>query len=327
MYTLTFRVAHDIGDDPLFIVECDGHDITGIMNAPFTGGMSKWVTLNRPAVQLPAGKHVFTVKQVGGTSFYLDSIDFASGGTVKPGPTLDARKWKLVWSDEFNYTGKPDPEKWAYDIGGDGWGNHELEYYTDRLENARVENGKLIIEARREDFRENHYTSARLVTRGRKDFTYGRIEVSAKLPAGAGTWPAIWMLGENGKPWPACGELDIMEHLGRNSGWIHGSAHTLKYFFKNGNQRTSITYVPQPDSAFHKYAIEWYPDHLDMFVDNNKFFTVVNDGSGWEAWPFDHPEYLIMNLALGGWGGTVDESKLPAKMEVEYVRVYQQNAK
>jgi len=189
---------------------------------------------------------------------------------------------------------------------------------------VRVEGGRLIIEARREDFKENHYTSARLVTRGKKPIKYGRLEVSAKLPAGEGTWPAIWLLGDNGKDWPGCGELDIMEHLGRNPGWIHGSAHSLKYFFKNGNQKTSITYVPHPEAAFHEYAIEWAPDHIDMFVDNNKYLTVTNDGSGWEAWPFGDPEYLILNIALGGWGGKVNDSQLPARMEVKYVRYYEQ---
>ena len=323
-YTMKFRVAHEVGDDPLFIVECDGHDVTGIMNAPYTGGLSNWVELSRPAVHLDAGRHQFTVKQVGGTPFYLESIAFAQGGEVKPGLRPNAKKWKLAWSDEFNYTGAPNPSKWDYDIGGDGWGNQELEYYTGRPENVRVEGGRLIIEARREDFKENHYTSARLVTRGKKQIKYGRLEVSAKLPAGEGTWPAIWLLGDNGKDWPGCGELDIMEHLGRNPGWIHGSAHSLKYFFKNGNQKTSITYVPHPEAGFHEYAIEWYPDHIDMYVDNNKYLTVTNDGTGWEAWPFGDPEYLILNIALGGWGGKVNDSQLPARMEVKYVRYYEQ---
>ncbi len=325
LYTLVFTVAHDVGADPLFDLECDGKDVTGIMNAPYTGGLGRFVTVERPMVSLQAGAHVFTLKQTGGTPFYLDAISVAPGGPVVPGPAPDAAKWRLVWSDEFDKDGAPDPAKWSYDIGGHGWGNKELQYYTDRQENARVEKGHLVIEARKEDFQENHYTSARLVTRGKREFTYGRFEVSAKLPAGQGNWPAIWLLGSSLSTggWPACGEIDIMEHLGRNPGWVHASVHSNKYYFKNGNQLTSLTYVPEPDKAYHLYAVEWFPDHLDFFADNNKYLTVTNDGTGHDAWPFDDPEYLILNVALGGWGGTVVDADLPARMEVDYVRIYQ----
>ena len=137
---------------------------------------------------------------------------------------------KLVWSDEFNYTGLPDSTKWNYDIGGDGFGNNEAQFYTKkRLENARVENGNLVIEARKEDWENKNYTSARLVTKGKQDWKYGRIEVRAKLPKGKGTWPAIWMLSTDMKEWPEDGELDIMEHVGYNQGFIHASVHTKKY--------------------------------------------------------------------------------------------------
>lgn len=322
MYTIELRTSHLVGDDPLFIVTCDGRDISGTMNAPYTITRDNWTSLFRPAVNLTAGEHEFTVKHTGGTGFFLQSLKFTPGGVPKPGPKPDASAWELVWSDEFDKDGAPNPDKWAYDIGGHGWGNNELQYYTDRRENSRVENGHLVIEARKEDFDKNHYTSARLLTRGKKDFKYGRFEVSAKLPTGLGTWPAIWLLGSNGKPWPANGELDIMEHLGRNAGWIHGSGHCQKYYFKNGNQKTSITYVPDAEKAFHEYALEWYPDHIDFFVDNNKYLTVTNEGSGWEAWPFDDPEHMILNVALGGWGGEVTDAHLPARMEVDYVRVY-----
>jgi len=322
MYTLEFRVAHQTGSDPLFKVTCDGTNITGTMNAPYTGGSEHWVTLKRPAVNLSAGRHVFKVEQVGGTSFFLDWIKITPGKLPVAGPKPNLKNWELVWSDEFNTDGRPDETKWTYDIGGGGWGNRELEYYTDRPENARVENGKLIIEARAEDYKGNHYTSARLLTRGRQSFTYGRVEVRAKLPSALGTWPAIWMLGANGKRWPECGELDIMEHLGNNPGWIHASTHSLKYFFKNGNQKTSIYYAPDTTSAFHEYAMEWYPDHIVFFVDNNPCLTVKDEGTGTAAWPFNDPEFIILNVALGGWGGPVTNSELPARMEVDYVRVY-----
>jgi beta-glucanase (GH16 family) len=325
LYTLTFRVAHAIGTDPLFRLECDGKDVTGEMNAPYTGGPGHWVTVSRPLVSLAEGAHVFTLKQTGGTPFFLDTITFTARGPVPPGPPPDLTRWQLVWSDEFDKDGAPDPAKWGYDLGGHGWGNKELQYYTDRRENARVERGRLIIEARKEDFKENHYTSARLVTRGKRDFTYGRVEVSARLPKGAGNWPAIWLLGSDQRSlgWPACGEIDIMEHLGRNPGWVHASVHSSKYYFKNGNQLTSLTYVSEPDQAFHVYAAEWFPDRIDFFVDDNKYLTVANEKSGRDAWPFDEPEYLILNVALGGWGGAVVDSDLPARMEVDYVRVYE----
>jgi beta-glucanase (GH16 family) len=325
LYRLVFKVAHDAGSDPLFHLECDGRDITGIMNAPYTGGLGRFVTVERPMVSLEAGTRVFVLRQTGGTPFYLDAITFEPGGPVVPGPAPDPAQWQLVWSDEFDKDGAPDPAKWSYDIGGHGWGNNELQYYTDRLDNARVEKGHLVIEARKEDFKENHYTSARLVTRGKREFTYGRFEVSAKLPAGQGNWPAIWLLGSKiaSGGWPACGEIDIMEHLGRNPGWVHASTHSSKYYFKNGNQLTSITYVPDPDKAFHVYAVEWFPDHFDFFADNNKYLTVTNDRTGHDAWPFDDPEYLILNVALGGWGGDVVDADLPARMEVDYVRVYE----
>jgi len=325
MYTFEFCVAHKLGDDPLFRLTCDGADITGILNAPYTGGLEHWVTITRPAVNLAAGPHVFKVEQIGGTPFYLNWIKVSPGQLPKAGPSPDPKKWAMIWSDEFNTDGRPDEQKWSYELGGHGWGNKELQYYTDRPENARVEKGRLIIEARLETYKENRYTSARLLTRGKQEFKYGRIEVSAKLPSTVGSWPAIWMLGAGGKPWPECGELDIMEHLARNPGWIHASTHSLKYFFKNGNQLTSLCFVPDATSAFHEYEMEWYPDHIDFFVDNNLYHTVKNEGTGHDGWPFSDPEYLLLNVALGGWGGAVKDAQLPARLEVDYVRVYKQN--
>jgi beta-glucanase (GH16 family) len=326
MYTIELRVAHETGMDPEIRILCDGADVTGTMTVPYTGGPQHWVTLTRPGVTLTAGRHILKLEFGGGSGFYLASIRATPGTLPQPGPKPDPAKWELVWGDEFHYTGKPDPTKWAWDMGGDGWGNKELEYYTDRPENARVEDGRLIIEVRHEKYRGSHYTSARLTTRGKRDFLYGRIEVSAKLPTGAGTWPAIWLLGTSTRePWPASGELDIMEHIGRNPGWIHGSAHSLKYYWVKGNQKTGITCIPDAQTVFHEYALEWYPDRLDFFVDNNKYLTVANEGTGREAWPFDQPEYLILNIAMGGgWGGKVDDGVLPARMEIQYVRVYRQ---
>ncbi len=236
----------------------------------------------------------------------------------------------LVWADEFNYTGLPDSTKWSYDVGGHGWGNQELQYYTNkRSENARVENGKLIIEARKESYEGNDYTSARLVTRNKGDWAYGRIEVRAKLPAGTGTWPAIWMLPTewiygNGD-WPDVGEIDIMEHVGHREGYIHGTIHTHDFNHMDGTQQGDEIFIGDAVDTFHVYAIEWTENKIEWYVDNIKYFTFNNNGDGWSAWPFDHPFHLIMNIAVGGtWGGEqgVDDSIFPQKMELDYVRVY-----
>lgn len=246
-----------------------------------------------------------------------------------PGPKPEA-KWKLVWHDEFNYHGLPDSTHWSYDTGGGGWGNNELEYYTSkRLANARVQQGKLIIEARKENYQGMKYTSARLVTKGKEDWKYGRVEVRARLPRGRGTWPAIWMLASTTPlAWPDDGEIDIMEHVGFHQGYIHGSIHTKKYNHVIHTQKTDTLLVPDCSSAFHVYALEWDKDRIDVFVDKKKYFSFSNEHSGYDAWPFDQPFHLLLNLAVGGnWGGQkgIDEKIWPQKMEVDYVRVYQKN--
>ncbi len=234
---------------------------------------------------------------------------------------------KLVWSDEFNYKGLPDSTKWNYDVGGHGFGNNEAQFYTKkRLENARVENGNLIIEARKENWEGKKYTSARLVTRGKQDWKYGRIEVKAKLPKGKGNWPAIWLLSTNMKKWPQDGELDIMEHVGYHHGFVHASAHTEKYNWPIGTQKTDTIFVKDLSEKFHVYKADWSPEKIDIYVDNNKFFTYVNTEKTYEAWPFDQKLYLILNLAIGGnWGGQqgIDDSIFPQKMYIDYVRIYQ----
>jgi len=239
-----------------------------------------------------------------------------------------AQRRKLVWSDEFDKNGLPDSTKWNYDTGGDGWGNNELQYYTsNRAENARVDSGLLVIEARKEDMKGNKYTSARLVSKGKGDWTYGRFEIRARLPKGVGTWPAIWMLGSaTPLEWPDDGEIDIMEHVGFNHGQIHASVHTKKYYHSIGTQKTAITQVPDCSEAFHVYAMEWDKETITVFVDDRPYFKFRNEHTGKDAWPFDKPCYLLLNIAVGGnWGGQkgVDETIWPQKMEVDYVRVYQ----
>jgi beta-glucanase (GH16 family) len=242
--------------------------------------------------------------------------------------------WTLVWSDDFERPGAPDPTKWGYDVGGSGWGNRELQFYTDsRRENARVEDGHLIIEARREPWSGAAYTSARLVTKGRADWTYGRFEIRARLPVGRGTWPAIWMLPTvwnlgDGK-WPDNGEIDIMEHVGHDPGVVHASTHSQKNQWRNQTQRTATIPVPDADRAFHTYVLEWDAQEIRMFVDERKYFTSAKAGGDWTSWPFDRNFYLVLNLAIGGdWGAVkgVDDSAFPQRMEVDYVRVYRRES-
>jgi beta-glucanase (GH16 family) len=242
--------------------------------------------------------------------------------------------YELVWADEFDYEGLPDSTRWSYDVGDGcphicGWGNNELQYYTaNRLENARVEGRRLIIEARREEYGGRDYTSARLVTKHKGDWKYGRIEVRAKLPSGRGTWPAIWMLPTEKTygGWPASGEIDIMEHVGYEPDSVYGTVHTRAYNHIQRTQRGGGIFLPTAERAFHHYAIEWDEAKIDFFVDGERYFSFANEGSGFEAWPFDQPFHLLLNLAVGGnWGGKhgVDEGIWPQRMEVEYVRVYQ----
>ncbi|MBS3807893.1 MAG: family 16 glycosylhydrolase [Bacteroidales bacterium] len=237
----------------------------------------------------------------------------------------------LIWQDEFDGQGHVDSTRWNYEVGGHGWGNEELQFYTHRrLKNARQENGRLIIEAHKESYQGSDYTSARLTTKNKGDWVYGRMEVRAKLPEGRGTWPAIWMLptewiyGDGG--WPDNGEMDIMEHVGWKEGIIHGTIHTDAYNHMQGTQRGDSIEVPDAMEAFHVYAIEWTASEIRWYVDDQLYFTYENEGEGWQKWPFDHPFHMLLNIAIGGtWGGVkgVDNSIFPVRMEVDYVRVYQ----
>ncbi|MEP6616062.1 MAG: glycoside hydrolase family 16 protein [Ginsengibacter sp.] len=236
--------------------------------------------------------------------------------------------WKLMWHDEFNYTGLPDSAKWNYDTGGDGWGNNELQFYTQsKLSNARVINGCLVIQARKENVEGKKFSSARLITKGKEDWKYGRVEVRAMLPAGLGTWPAIWMLASTTPlQWPDDGEIDIMEHVGFDQGKIHASVHCKKYNHVIRTQKTDTIMVKDCSRSFHVYSMEWDDDHISIFVDRKKYFTFKNEHSGYDAWPFSQPFHLLLNIAVGGnWGGAkgVDQNIWPQKMLVDYVRLYQ----
>ncbi len=263
----------------------------------------------------------------------LSSLSCGGGAVLQPPP---AKGWTLVWSDEFNGAdgSVPDSSKWTYDLGGKGWGNSELECYTNRLQNAQIKGGNLVITAQKENFTcsdgvSSNYTSARLKTQGLFSQAYGRFEARIKIPAGQGMWPAFWMLGNNitTANWPACGEIDIMENIGKEPGAVHGSLHG-----PSATSRTSDATAPFSlpagqtfADAFHLYAVEWEPGVVRFYVDTNLYATFTQ--SQWPSggtWVFDHPFFLLLNVAVGGtWPGSPDNTtQFPQQMLVDYVRVY-----
>src|SRR5689334_18444420 len=281
------------------------------------GGGSGSPPVSSPPPPQPAGPGTPTINETGGV------------------PT----GYRLVWADEFDVDGLPDSTKWNYDTDRNflGWYNNELQYYSAaRAENARVTGGSLIITARKEDLSNagfsdwggQRYSSSRMLTRGKAAWTYGFIEIRAKLPCGRGSWPALWALSAPPQTaWPDDGEMDIMEHVGFDPGVIHGTMHTLAYNHTKNNSRTATTTVPDACTAFHKYQLLWTANQIKVGVDDHNYYQYSNDNSGNAEWPFDSPQYLIFNIAVGGdWGGQmgVDDTIFPIQMEVDYVRVYQQ---
>jgi beta-glucanase (GH16 family) len=253
---------------------------------------------------------------------------------AQPAPATLPGGYRLVWSDEFSQEldGLPNPKKWVYEKGLVR--NHEAQYYTEaRSENARIEQGHLVIEARKEPFPTDAakaaYTSASITTEGKESWTYGRIEVRAKLPVGKGVWPAIWTLGSDIHQvgWPKCGEIDIMELVGKEPRIIHGTIHYYKSDASGSGHAAAggTLEVPTSQSDFHVYAAEWTKDGIDLFVDDHKYFSfAVNKAEFDGENPFRKPHFLILNLAMSGeWGGPIDDSQLPQRMVVDYVRIYQ----
>ncbi|RYE13332.1 MAG: glycoside hydrolase family 16 protein, partial [Sphingobacteriales bacterium] len=206
-------------------------------------------------------------------------------------PKLQDKGWEFAatpsWSDEFDYEGLPATAKWGYDIGtgANGWGNNELQYYTNSLNNAKVADGKLTITAKKESMGGRNYTSSRVISKGKGDFLYGRIEVKAKLPGGKGTWPAIWMLPTDWAygGWPNSGEIDIMEHVGYDPNVVHISTHTLAYYFKINTQKTSKKTIPTATMDFHIYRVDWTPYAIRGFIDGIKTFEFINENKGFEV--------------------------------------------
>ena len=269
------------------------------------------------------------------------ATEACGGSSASPAPSPDVRStptpvpapagpWQLTWSDEFDGSGPPDPGKWAHDLGGSGWGNNELQTYTDRLENAVRRDGSLVITARKETFRgadgtERPYTSARLKTLGSFSQTYGKFEARMKIPRGEGMWPAFWMLGDAvvTAGWPACGEIDIMENIGKEPNTVHGTIHGPGY---SGAQAIGASLNgPVFADAFHVFTLEWEPNALRWYVDGTLYQTrTPSDLPAGARWVFDQPSFILLNLAVGGdWPGQPDASTtFPQELVVDYVRVY-----
>ncbi len=241
--------------------------------------------------------------------------------------------YQLVWSDEFNGT-ELNLDNWTHEIGGNGWGNNELQYYTDSSKNSYVQDGSLFIKLIKESYGDNNYTSARLVTKNKHDFLYGKFEMRAKIPAGLGTWAAYWMMPTDSYygGWPDSGEIDIMEHVGYDMGNIYHSIHTEFFNHLDGTQKGDSEYHDNVDTVFHTYTLEWLPDKLLYYVDDVLEFTYdVNqfDCVKKGHWPFDKDFFLILNLAFGGfWGAAqgIDPTLTEATYEIDYVRVYQDSS-
>lgn len=242
-----------------------------------------------------------------------------------------AQQETLIWSDEFSGTGLPESSKWGYDIGSNGWGNNEIQIYTNNTGNLRQENGVLIIEAHKSG---DSWTSARITTNNLYEFTYGRIVFRAKLPGGSGTWPALWMLGNRSDSlgWPECGEIDIMEHVGKNPGVVQSALHSPSSYGNTINVKSKP--IKDYNTEFHLYEANWKPDRIEFSYDNTLVYTYKPDEINASTWPFNKPFYLIMNLAMGGNMGSdtkyetkglkngIDPAITSARMEIDYVRVF-----
>jgi beta-glucanase (GH16 family) len=313
------------------------YNITGDMESGDSVIRGRLITLQKEGSPLNSGTHRMKLHVDRGEAL-VDWIKFELIREHRQTPQLltqhmEGDEWVVTWQDEFETGTMPDTSKWTYDIGNWGWGNNELQYYTvGRPENARIENGSLVIEARRGDLGEK-WTSARITTRGKTSFLYGRIEFRAKLPAQRGNWAAGWTLGDayvDELSWPYCGEIDIMESVGyeiddvTGKGRAHASIHCGAYYFKLNNQPTAITGVKDMSGQFHTYSVEWTPEHIRAFVDELPYLT-YEDTSDSLTWPFNQPQNIILNLAMGGgWGGArgMDKSMTSQQLVIDYVRVY-----
>ncbi len=344
-YDLTFHFAEpdEIGDgERLFDAFAEGRRVIDDLDVKLfrDGKVKSALTVTAPGVVVSDGE--LNVR-----------FDASASEPVLSGMVVRRREarddgWELVWSDDFNGS-TLDASRWSARTWAPRKVNDEDQAYTAREKNIRVEDGVLIIEAHREDYEGAMYTSGRVHTQGKAEFLYGRFEVRAKLPRGQGTWPAIWMLpndpfkyattcgdGEDWQgsstcnAWPNSGEIDIMEHVGYQMGHVHGTVHNEAYYWVKWEQRKGRILIDDVADEYHVYALEWSPDRIDVFVDDALYFTYMNEGTGWNAWPYDQPFFVILNIAVGGvWGrsgGPIDDTIFPQQMLVDYVRVYEQTA-
>lgn len=252
-------------------------------------------------------------------------------------PRVREKKWILAWSDEFNGPNGSgvDATKWTLEVGGDGWGNQELEYYTNRPQNSRVQDGNLVIQAQTEKYKgpdgvTRDYTSARLKTAGKFSQAYGRFEARIKIPYGQGLWPAFWMLGDDidRVGWPGCGEIDIMENIGKEPSMIHGSIHGPGYVGDAIEAHYALPDKKRFANDFHIFAVEWEPQEIRFYVDSDLYATRTQaELRPGQRWVFDHPFFLLLNVAVGGdWPGNPDASTtFPQTMLIDYVRVYRRS--
>lgn len=286
--------------------------------------------LNNNIVQSTDGTENYTYLDKGTNNFIVEvraiSVDNRSITTSTGIQVFVNDDMTLVWSDEFDTNGAPDDSNWGYNIGtgSGGWGNNESQYYTDRSDNVSISDGILKITAKKEDYSGSEYTSTRMLTQDKFEFTYAKVEVRAKLPSGGGTWPAIWMLGANidTAGWPACGEIDIMEHIGNNQGVVSSAMHTPS---SNGNTiNKGEQFIADVSSEFHVYTVDWMPSKIVFSVDDVVHYTYNPSDKNLENWPYFEDQFIILNVAMGGsFGGTIDPDFVESSMEIDYVRISQ----
>jgi beta-glucanase (GH16 family) len=298
-------------------------DGTGVVNFSVTANKanSYKLLIGNETLTSSTGTFTYIFKELGTNSYTVYVSAYNGTNFVSTSENISVYVApKLAWSDEFNTDGAPDSSKWGYDLGAGGWGNHEVENYTNRPENINISNGTLKINLLKEDYQGSSYTSARILTKGKYSFKYGRIDIRAKLPSGGGTWPALWSLGDDidTTPWPGCGEMDFMEHVGNQQNKIFSTLHYPGHSGANGTGGTTVN--PTVSTEFHVYSTEWTSATIKFYIDNQLYYTFNNDAT----LPFNKNFFLILNVAMGGdFGGAVDPSITKATMEVDYVRVYQ----
>ena len=294
-----------------------------------TNATSYKVLVNNETLELTQNTFSYTFTKNGTNAFSIIISAYNAAGFTSTTYSIKVYVYKelqLVWQDEFNQDGVPNTSNWGYNtgVGDNGWGNNESQYYTDRLDNAKVENGLLKITAKKEDYQGSQYTSARLLTAGKFDFTYGRIDVRAKLPSGGGVWPAIWMLGSSisSLGWPAAGEIDIMEYVGNNPGKISSAIHTTSSSGATINYKAVS--ISNETTEFHLYSMVWTADSLTFMLDDVAYYTYNPATKNPQTWPFNDKQFIILNIAMGGTlGGAIDTNFNTSTMEIDFVRVYQ----